>query len=146
MRFMMLVKGDEKTFGPPPPKLLAAIDKLTAELSRIGGELIEAGGLMPSAMGGKVKAANGKITFTDGPFSEAKELIGGYAILSLPSKEAAIEEGKRFMQAHIDVLGPSYNGELEIRQLADFPEQEERGARETAESISGTPRVSHHPR
>ncbi len=146
MRFMMLVKGDEKTFGPPPPELLAAIDKLTADLPGIGGELIETGGLMPSAMGGKVKAANGKVTFTDGPFSEAKELIGGYAILSLPSKEAAIEEGKRFMQAHIDVLGPSYNGELEIRQLVDFPEQEERGAREVAESISGMPRVSHHPR
>jgi hypothetical protein len=125
MRFMMLVKGGEETFGPPPPKLLAAIDKLTAELSRVGGELIEAGGLMPSAMGGKVKAANGKVTFTDGPFSEAKELIGGYAILSLPSKEAAIEEGKRFMQAHIDVLGPSYTGELEIRLLADFSEAEE---------------------
>jgi hypothetical protein len=124
MRFMMLVKGDEKTFGPPPPELLAAIDRLTAELPRVGGELVEAGGLMPSAMGGKVRAADGKVTFTDGPFSEAKELIGGYAILSLPSKEAAIEEGKRFMQAHIDVLGPSYKGELEIRQLVDLPEKE----------------------
>ena len=122
MRFMMLVKGDEKTFGPPPPELLAAIDKLTAELPRVGGELLEAGGLLPSAMGGKVKATNGKVTFTDGPFSEAKELIGGYAILSLPSKEVAVEEGKRFMQAHIDVLGPSYQGELEIRQLADAME------------------------
>ena len=144
MRFMMLVKGDEKTFGPPPPELLAAIEKLTAGLSRIGGELIESGGLMPSAMGGKVKAANGKVSFTDGPFSEAKELIGGYAILSLPSKEAAIEEGKRFMQAHIDVLGPSYKGELEIRQLADFPGHEEE-CHEQAAAISGTPRVSHHP-
>ncbi len=122
MRFMMLVKGDERTFGPPPPELRAAIDKLAAELPRVGGELLETGGLMPSAMGGKVSASNGKVTFTDGPFSEAKELIGGYAILSLPSKEAAIEEGKRFVQAHVDVLGPSYRGELEIRQLADFSE------------------------
>ena len=127
MRFMMLVKGDEETFGPPPPELLAAIDKLTAELPRVGGELLEAGGLMPSAMGGKITAVNGKVTFTDGPFSETKELIGGYAILSLPSKEVAIEEGKRFMQAHLDVLGPSYKGELEIRQLADFPEHAELG-------------------
>jgi hypothetical protein len=84
--------------------------------------LLEAGGLMPSAMGAKIKVAKGKVTFTDGPFSEAKELVGGYAILKLPSKQAAIDEGKRFMQAHIDVLGPSYAGELEIRQLADFPE------------------------
>jgi hypothetical protein len=125
MRFIMLVKGDERTFGPPPPELHAAIDKLAAELPRVGGELLEVGGLMPSAMGGKVKASNGKVTFTDGPFSEAKELVGGYAILSLPSKEAAVEEGKRFMQAHVDVLGPSYQGELEIRQLADFSESGE---------------------
>ena len=123
MRFMMMVKGDEKTFGPPDPKLVAAIDKHTAELANIGGELLEAGGLLPSAMGAKIKASKGKVTFTDGPFSEAKELVGGYAILSLPSKEIAIEEGKRFMQMHIDVLGPSYTGELEIRQLMDFPQQ-----------------------
>jgi hypothetical protein len=56
----------------------------------------------------------------DGPFSEAKEVIGGYAILQARSKEEAIELGKSFMKAHADVLGPSYRGELEIRQMMDF--------------------------
>ena len=120
MRFMMLVKSDEKNFGPPSPELLGGIDKLTADLTRKGGELVETGGLLPSAMGARIRASRGKVTATDGPFSETKELIGGYAIIRLPSKEAAIEQGRRFMQLHIDVLGPEYQGELEIRQLADF--------------------------
>jgi hypothetical protein len=118
MRFMMLVKGDEKTMGPPSSELMAAIDKLTQEISRDGGALIETGGLLPSAMGAKVRVSRGKLNVTDGPFIEAKELIGGYAIMQFRSKQEAIQQGQRFMQLHIDVLGSSYEGELEIRQLA----------------------------
>jgi hypothetical protein len=120
MRFMMLVKADEKNMGPPSPELLAGIDKLTQEITREGGALLETGGLLPSVTGAKVRATRGRLKVTDGPFSEAKELIGGYAIMQLSSKQEAIEQGQRFMQLHIDVLGPSYEGELEIRQLAEF--------------------------
>ena len=60
-----------------------------------------------------------KLSVTDGPFAESKELIGGYAILQAGSKEEAIELGKVFMKIHVDVLGPSYQGELEIRQMSD---------------------------
>jgi hypothetical protein len=121
MRFMMLVKANEKDMGPPSPELMTAIDKLTQEITREGGALLETGGLLPSAMGAKVRASRGRLKVTDGPFSEAKELIGGYAIMRFDSKEEAIEKGRRFMQLHVDVLGPSYEGELEIRQLADLP-------------------------
>ncbi len=120
MKFMMLVKADEKHFGPPDPRLLEGINKLTEDLSRSGGALLATGGLMPSAAGAKIRAGRGKLTVTDGPFSEAKELIGGYAIMQFNSKKDAIENGKRFMQLHLDILGPSYEGELEIRQLADL--------------------------
>ncbi len=120
MKFMMLVKAEEKNMGPPSPELLAGIKKLTEELTQQGGALLETGGLLPSARGAKVRASRGRVKVTDGPFSEAKELIGGYAIMRLGSKQEAIEQGQRFMQLHIDVLGPSYEGELEIRQLADF--------------------------
>jgi hypothetical protein len=116
----MLVKADEKHFGPPDPRLLEAINKLTDDLSRSGGALLATGGLLPSAAGAKIRAGRGKLTITDGPFSEAKELVGGYAIMEFNSKKDAIENGKRFMQLHLDILGPSYEGELEIRQLADF--------------------------
>lgn len=121
MRFMMLVKADEKNSGPPSPELLAGIDKLVQDVTRSGGELLETGGLLPSAMGAKIRAGRGKLTVTDGPFTEGKELVGGYAIFRFDSKKEAIEQGKRFMQLHIDVMGSSYQGELEIRQLLDAP-------------------------
>jgi hypothetical protein len=121
MRFMMLVKADERNSGPPSPELLAGIDKLVQEVSRSGGELLETGGLLPSSKGARIRAGRGKLTVTDGPFTEGKELVGGYAIFRFDSKQEAIEQGKRFMQLHLDVLGTSYQGELEIRQLLDGP-------------------------
>jgi hypothetical protein len=71
-------------------------------------------------MGAKIRAGKGKLKVTDGPFSEAKEIVGGYAVMRFNSREEAIESGKRFMQLHLDILGPSYEGELEIRQMADL--------------------------
>jgi len=56
---------------------------------------------------------------TDGPFIESKEVIGGYAILRAKSKEEALKMGQDFMQLHVDILGASYEGELEIRQMFD---------------------------
>ncbi len=121
MRFMMMVKGDEKYEAgtPPSPELMAAIGKLEKQ-DRQAGIVLESGGLLPSSKGAKIRAGRGKLTVIDGPFSEAKELIGGYAIIRAGSKQEAIEHGKRFMQVHVDVLGASYQGELEIRQLMDF--------------------------
>jgi hypothetical protein len=69
--------------------------------------------------GARVRAAGGKLTVTDGPFIESKEVIGGYGILQSKSKEEAIEMGKAFMQMHVDILGPSYEGVLEIREMSD---------------------------
>jgi hypothetical protein len=81
------------------------------------GVLLESGGLLPSRMGARIMVGKSKMTVTDGPFAETKELIGGFAILKADSKEEAIELGRQFMQIHIDVLGPGYEGELEIRQM-----------------------------
>ena len=121
MRFMMIVKGDKNYEAgvPPRPELMAAIGKLSQEMiSR--GKLLDSGGLLPSSAGAKVRVGGGKLTVTDGPFTETKELIGGYAVLRADSREEAIELGKQFMKLHADILGPSYEGELEIRQFADF--------------------------
>ena len=124
MRFMMLVKADaEYEAGKPPsPELMAAIGKLSEEHAR-AGILLESGGLMPSARGARIRVSGGKLSVVDGPFSEAKELIGGYAILRASSKQEAIELGKQFMSLHAKVLGASYVGELEVRELQDFPPQ-----------------------
>lgn len=120
MRFMMIVKGDRnyEAGAPPKPELMAAINKLVEEHAK-AGILIDNGGLHPSSKGARVRVGGGKLAVTDGPFTEAKELVGGYAIFQIKSKSEAIELGKRFMQVHADILGPSYEGELEIRQMVD---------------------------
>ena len=121
MRFMMIVKADKnyEAGAPPKPELMAAIGKLSEEMIK-AGVLLDMGGLLPSSKGARINVKLGKLTVTDGPFSEAKELIGGYAILQAGSKAEAIEHGRRFMSVHRDTLGPEYVGELEIRQLMDF--------------------------
>jgi hypothetical protein len=124
MRFMMIVKADQnyEAGAAPKPELMAAIVKLSEEMIK-AGVLLDMGGLLPSSKGVRINVRQGRLTVTDGPFSEAKELIGGYAILQVKSKDEAIERGRRFMQLHADVLGPLYEGELEIRQMPEAPPQ-----------------------
>lgn len=124
MRFMMLVKGDKdyEAGAPPRPELMAAIGVLGEEMAR-AGKLLEMGGLAPSAMGAMLNLEGGSVRVTDGPFSESKEVIGGYAVMEAGSKAEAIELGKRFLQVHADVMGRSYQAQLEVRQLFDPPPQ-----------------------
>ena len=120
MRFMMIVKADPsyEAGRPPDPAMMAAIGKLSEEMTN-AGVLVQSGGLLPSSKGARVRASEGKLTVTDGPFAETKEIIGGFAILEAASKEEAIRLGKQFMQVHVDVLGPSYEGTLEVRPMFD---------------------------
>jgi hypothetical protein len=97
---------------------MAAIGKLTEEGIK-SGVLLATEGLLPSSKGALVRLSGGKLTVTDGPFAEAKELIGGFAIIQVKSKEEAVEQASRFMRLHQEILGPSYTGECEIRQLFD---------------------------
>ena len=120
MRFMLIVKADPnyEAGRPPNPALLAAIGTLSEQMAK-AGILLQSGGLLPSSKGARVRASGGKMTVTDGPFAETKELIGGFAILEAASKEEAIRLGKEFMQVHVDVLGQSYEGTLEVRPMFD---------------------------
>jgi hypothetical protein len=114
MRFMMIVKHNEKQ-GNPPKELMAAIGKLAEEDSK-AGTMLGSGGLKPTATGARVQLAGGKVTVTDGPFTEAKEIIGGYAQFELKSKEAAVEAAVRFMELH-KKHWPGWEGETEVRQM-----------------------------
>ena len=114
MRFMTLVKSAE-TQGPPPQALMDAIGKLGEEAFR-NGTMVEMGGLHSSAAGTRLRLAGGKLTVTDGPFSEAKEVIGGYAVFELKSKEEAVEAARRFMELH-KIHWPGWEGETEVRQI-----------------------------
>jgi hypothetical protein len=98
-----------------------AIAKLGEEASK-AGVLVETGGLLPSALGARVRISKGQLNTTDGPFTEAKELIGGYAVYEVKSKQEAIEWTERFMELHTKHW-PGWEGETEIRQVfnaADF--------------------------
>ena len=113
MRFMMIVKSVEKS-GPPPKALMDAVAKLAEEATK-AGEMIESGGLASSATGSRVRLSGGKLTVTDGPFTEAKEVFGGYAVFELKSKKEAVERAVGFMELHKQ-LWPEWEGETEVRQ------------------------------
>src|SRR5262249_21123102 len=138
MRFMMIVKADPSYEAglPPNPALLAAVRKLSEKMSN-AGVLLQSGGLLPSSSGTRVRVSRNRMTVTDGPFAETKEIVGGFAILEAGSKEDAVRFGKEFMQLHIEVLGPSYEGTLEVRPMFEPGSAEGAGvAREPAEAIA----------
>jgi hypothetical protein len=117
MRFMMIYKPanfkDSEAGIPPTPEHMAGMMNLIAELAQ-KGLLLVTDGLQASSKGARVKLADGKLTVKDGPFTETKELIGGYAIFQLQSKAEAIELTERFLKVAGD-------GEVEIRQMQDNP-------------------------
>jgi hypothetical protein len=114
MRFMTIVKSSEAA-GPPPQALLDAIAKLGEEAGK-AGVMVEMGGLLPTAMGARVRLAGGKLNVTDGPFTESKEVIGGYAVYAVKSKEEALKWARRFMELHREHW-KGWEGECELRQL-----------------------------
>lgn len=116
MRFMTIVKSAE-TAARPPQALMDAIRQLGAEAAG-SGVMVEMGGLLPTAMGARLRLAGGKVAVTDGPFSEAKEVIGGYAVYSVKSRDEAIEWTRRFLELHTRHW-PGWEGEVEIRQMFD---------------------------
>jgi hypothetical protein len=81
------------------------------------GRMIDSGGLTPVSMGAQVTIADGKLSVTDGPFVEAKEVVGGYAIFELRDKEEALAMAKEFMQLHLDHM-PGWEGTCELRAFA----------------------------
>src|SRR5579864_6017023 len=110
MRFLSIYKNVERN-TPPTQEEMATMGKLIEEGFKKGW-LLGTEGCLPSTLGVRVRRADGKITVTDGPFTEAKELVGGFAILKANSKAEAIELAKTFLS----VVG---QGECELRQLYD---------------------------
>jgi hypothetical protein len=114
MRFLSMVKSAENQ-GPAPQALQDAMSRLIAD-SLQDGSLIQTGGLGASAAGFRVRSAKGKLTVVDGPFPEAKEVIGGYAVLEWASREKAVEGALAFMRLH-SRHWPSWEGECEVRPI-----------------------------
>lgn len=114
MRFMMIVKHAEQQ-GLPPKELMDAIAILAEEEIK-AGTMIGNGGLGPTALGARIRLSGGRVTVTDGPFTEAKEVVGGYAQFELKSKKEAVESAVRFMELH-KKYWPGWEGETEVRQM-----------------------------
>jgi hypothetical protein len=114
VRFLIMHKSNEKNEAgvPPSKELVEEMGKLMEESSR-AGVLLAAEGVHPSSRGARLSFSGGKRTVTDGPFAEAKELIAGFAVLQVESKEEAIEWATRFA----DVIG---DVEIEIRQVVEI--------------------------
>lgn len=109
MRFLCLYKPNKQEGVPPTQQEMSEMGKLIEE-SMKSGILLATEGCLPSAMGARVRLSGGKFMVTDGPFTETKEPIGGFALIQVKSKEEAVEYTKRFLK----VAG---NGETEIRQV-----------------------------
>ena len=125
MRFLSMIRVDERAGQVPSEQLMEDMGKLMDEMTR-AGVLVRTAGLRPSAEGRRVRLRKGQLSTIDGPFSETKEVIGGFAIVEAPSMQAAIELTERFLRVH----GDAWDIECEVRQL-DGPEF---GAESSADS------------
>ena len=116
MRFLSMIRIDENSGQVPSEQLMRDMGKLMDEMTR-EGVLVRTAGLRPTAEGKRVRLRKGQLSTVDGPFTETKEVIGGFAILEAESMPAAIELTRRFLLVH----GDGWDIECEVRPL-DGPE------------------------
>jgi hypothetical protein len=118
MKYLTFIRHPESyRQSGPPAELMEAMGKFVQK-SQQEGILVDAGGLLPSKDGTRVRLTRGKITVTDGPFTESKEVIGGYAILNVTSRAEALRIATEFMELH-QKYWPGFEGESEVRPMFD---------------------------
>ena len=135
MRFLSMIRIQENTGQAPSEQLMNDMGKLIEEMTRTG-QLVSTAGLRPTAEGARVRSRHGRLSTTEGPFTETKEVIGGYAILEAQSLKEAIALTERFLRVH----GDEWDLECEVRPL-DGPEFgaracADRPAREAGKELS----------
>jgi len=137
MRFMIIVKANKDTEAGvmPEEKLMADMAAYHEELAR-AGVLLDANGLQPSSRGARIRYSGGKRTVIDGPFAETKELIAGYTLIQVKSREEAMEWARRFPAP----FGEGKDGEIEIRQLFELEEFAQGDAVERFRAMDATPK------
>lgn len=114
MRFLSMIRIDESTGKQPSDRLVTEMSKLIEEMTQ-SGVLLDTAGLRPTSEGVRLKLSGGRTSVIDGPFTEAKEVIGGYAVLKADSMEEAIAMTKRFLDVH----GDEWELECEVRQMEE---------------------------
>lgn len=112
MRFLSFIRVNENSGMQPTEQLMADMGKLIDQMTQ-SGVLLETAGLRPTKEGVRIRLAGGTLKTTDGPFTEAKEVIGGYAMLRADSMEEALDCTRRFLKVH----GDEWDVESEVRQV-----------------------------
>jgi hypothetical protein len=119
MKYLMMIKHQESYRGEPiPPALMDAMGEFVTESFK-SGVLKDTAGLKATSDGFRVRLSKGQLRMTDGPFTETKEVVGGYAIAELASREEAESFARKFMELH-RVHWPTFEGECEVRPLEDM--------------------------
>ena len=120
MRYMMFIKHKEDfDISKVPQSLFGAMDKFIAKCQK-DGSFIDGAGLQPTKAATRVRLSKGKITSTDGPFTEAKEVVGGFSIMEFKTREEALANAREFMQLHKEHW-PEFEGECEVRPFEAGP-------------------------
>lgn len=118
MKYFTFIRHSESFRNGPPPAALMEAMGVFVQKSLKEGTLVDTGGLLPSKDGVLLRLQGGEITVTDGPFTEAKEVIGGWAILQTSSKAEAVRVAREFMELHRRHW-PGFEGESEVRPMFD---------------------------
>ena len=119
MKYLSFIRSSESYRNQtPPPALMEAMGEFVQRSFR-DGTVVDTGGLMPSKDGFRVRSENGQLTITDGPFSESKEIIGGWAVLQTDTREQGVAIAKEFMELHRKHW-PQFVGESEVRPIEEF--------------------------
>ena len=120
MRYMMFIKHTEDyKMEEVPSSLFQAMEEFVGEAMK-NGSIIDTAGLQPTKKGKRVRLSGGKITVLDGPFTETKEVVGGYALVEAKSDDEALLLARRFMDLH-RIHWPAFQGECEVRPLEAMP-------------------------
>ena len=116
MKYLSFIRHSESYRKQGPPAGLMKVMGEYVQQSKARGTLVETGGLLPSSEGARVRLDKGELTVIDGPFSESKEVIGGWAILEAKDKAHAIALAKEFLELH-KTHWPGFEGECEVRPM-----------------------------
>ncbi|RKH13605.1 transcriptional regulator [Corallococcus sp. CA053C] len=115
MRFLSLVRVQESPENRPSERLMTEMEKLLHQMGD-EGVLLDTAGLFPTSQAVRLRNNRGKHSRTDGPFTETKEMVGGYALFKADSMDEALALTKRFLAVH----GEEWNVECEVRQVVDM--------------------------
>ena len=118
MRYMMFVKHtDDYRNADVPASLYEEMGKFVEEATK-NGNFVSGAGLQPTSAGTRVRLSKGKITVMDGPFTESKEIVGGYSIIDAKTHQEALDLARRFMELHLKHW-PTFEGECEMRPFEE---------------------------